>query len=72
MGAAEAWLQGGALLVLILFAGAVINTLWKDNKELRTENKALYQSSLDLLKKYQERDAEERKELLRQSERRSA
>lgn len=67
MGAAEAWLQGGALLVLIVFAGTVIRALYSDNKDLRAENKSLYQESLNLVKKYQERDAEERKEWLRES-----
>ena len=67
MGAAEAWLQGGALLVLIVFASIVLRALYTDNKELRAENKSLYQESLNLLKKYQERDEEERKEWLRGS-----
>lgn len=52
MGAADAYLQGGALLVLIGFASIVIRTLYLDNKELREHVDALTEASRALLTKY--------------------
>lgn len=57
--AGDAYLQGGATLVLVIFASAVIVYLIRKVDRLEAENKALYQSSLDLLKRYQDRDQEE-------------
>lgn len=62
--AAEAYIQGGAAVVLILFASAAYVWLLRrlDAAEKRAEKKeaekeALYIASLDLLKSYQARDA---------------
>lgn len=59
MGAAEAYIQGGAALLLVVVVSAIILYLKNDNKTLRQENKDLYQESLNLLKRYQDRDQEE-------------
>lgn len=69
MGTSEAFLQGGWPLVAILLASAVIAYLVRENATLRKENKDLNQSSLDLLRRYQERDQEELK-MFRDAERR--
>jgi hypothetical protein len=69
VGAAEAYIQGGAALLLVIVVTAVIAYLRGENKRLSDENKALIKASLDLLQKNQERDAEELR-AFREAERR--
>ena len=65
----NAYLQGGWPLVAIVLASGVIFYLVKENAKLRQEVKDLTASSLDLLKRYQDRDQEELR-TYRESERR--
>lgn len=65
----NAYLQGGWPLVVIVLASAVIAYLVRENSNLRRENKELITSSLELLKRYQDRDTEELR-TYRESERR--
>lgn len=65
----SAYLNGGWPLVAIVLATAVVVYLVRENATLRKENKELTQSSLDLLRKYQERDGDELR-AFRETERR--
>jgi hypothetical protein len=56
--------------VLIIFAAAVIVYLARKVDRLEDEKKELYDSSLELLKKYQDRDQEELR-ILRDERRRT-
>jgi hypothetical protein len=69
MGPGDAYLAGGWPLVAIILASGVILYLVRENAKLRDENKQLTQSSLDLLKRYQDRDQEELR-TFREAERR--
>jgi hypothetical protein len=69
VGAAEAYIQGGAALLLVVFVTGAIIYLRAEVKRLNDENKALVKASLDLLQKNQERDAEELR-AFREAERR--
>ena len=59
MSPTDAYLDGGWPLVLIVLVTAVIVYLANEVRTLRRENKELTQASLDLLKRSQDRDAEE-------------
>lgn len=73
MGAAEAWTQGGAALVLVVFVASailylkgeikardqVIKELQVKADRLTTEKEDLYKGSVTLLQSYQSRDQED-------------
>ena len=65
----SAFLQGGWPLVAIILASGVVAYLLRENANLRRENKELLSSSLELLKRYQDRDQEELR-AFREAERR--
>jgi Flp pilus assembly protein TadB len=65
VGAAEAYLQGGAALLLVVFVGAAFTWLLRrlDRAEQRAdkiqgEKEDIYKASVELLKSYQSRDTE--------------
>ena len=55
----DAYLSGGWPLVAIVLSSAVVVYLVRENAALRKEIKDVTQSSLDMLKKYQQRDEDE-------------
>lgn len=74
--AGDAYLQGGATLVLVIFASAVIAYLIQENraqradiKTLQKEKEDLYKSSVEMLRTHQQRDQEDLKSY-REAERR--
>lgn len=63
--AADAWLQGGAALVLIVFVSVVLYKLDAERRHYRAELDKMIEAERQLLSKAQERDQEELRELRR-------